>query len=190
MRPRRNRATGPGPRRSLGDPGPRLLSRRGSEKSTSMPPTRNTPNARPTACTFPNFASSDSNLSTPRPNTSTSMSFVRTPRRRSRTNPPTTKARPPALRTALAISVIPGPNPGSGVERHGGATRGARPPVTTARPHSSGAGAASGGRTGVHRRRMSGPGVARHRSPPVTVRPAAARVTGVECRERTVTAAR
>ena len=41
-------------------PGPRLLSRRGSEKSTSMPATRSTPNARPTACTLPKPASTAS----------------------------------------------------------------------------------------------------------------------------------
>ena len=86
-------------------PGPRLLSRRGREKSTSIPPTRNTPKARPTACTLPKPARSASSRATSRPNTSTSTSFERTPRRRSRTQPPTTTARPPAPRTVRATSI-------------------------------------------------------------------------------------
>src|SRR5688500_15008211 len=43
------------------------------------------------------------------PNTSTSMSFVGCPRSRSRTHPPTISARPPAPRTARAISSTSAP---------------------------------------------------------------------------------
>ena len=63
-------------------PGPHLLSRRGREKSTSISPTRNTPKARPTACTLPKPARRVSSRAQRRgPNTSTSTSLERTPRR-------------------------------------------------------------------------------------------------------------